>query len=430
MPGITKKDRPLTAEHFAEFEKCYGDDPNGRAKRKESQSPAGRGYLGGDRWRLFLPGRGGGPHFKLDSFKWLKDDSLEDADELPPPEELATDAISELEGAVEELNAVLVLLENGNGKTGRPATMSKRQSDRSGVYARRDPGPGPHGARAAGDARFRPGPALRGDDLGAESSGAAERRSFPGRFRVSAYAARVYAFDITNCDIKDPGRGGRRKLPWVFTEHGVAMLSSVLRSPTAVRVNIEIMRTFVRLRRLMATPGELVEQLTRLAETVRLHDEQIKAIAHVLNKMMERPEEPKRHIGFHVRGEEGEGMKRDMDLVRKILMVCVEHGHGFAPPGLSIERYSPEEVGYHVHLMMQAGLVEGVGQTGAGDPPPTAIVGSVTWTGDGFEASRDEGLWSKAKQAARSSGGMAMEVVKSVLVQLAIDVAKKTAGLP
>ena len=53
--------------------------------------------------------------FKLDSFKWLKDDSLEDADELPPPEELATDAISELEGAVEELNAVLVLLENGNG---------------------------------------------------------------------------------------------------------------------------------------------------------------------------------------------------------------------------------------------------------------------------------------------------------------------------
>jgi hypothetical protein len=64
------------------------------------------------------------------------------------------------------------------------------------------------------------------------------------------------------------------------------------------------MRTFVRLRRLMATPGELVEQLNRLAETVQLHDEQIKAIAHVLNKMMERPEEPKRRIGFHV-GQEG-----------------------------------------------------------------------------------------------------------------------------
>jgi hypothetical protein len=105
--------------------------------------------------------------------------------------------------------------------------------------------------------------------------------------------------------ISNPARGGRRKLPRAFTEHGVAMLSSVLRSPAAVRVNIEIMRTFVRLRRLMATPGELVEQLTRLAETVRLHDDQIKAIAHVLNKMMERPEEPKRRIGFHARQEKG-----------------------------------------------------------------------------------------------------------------------------
>ncbi len=51
--------------------------------------------------------------FKLDSFKWLKEESLEDADDLPEPEELATDAIAELEGAVEELNAVLALLENG-----------------------------------------------------------------------------------------------------------------------------------------------------------------------------------------------------------------------------------------------------------------------------------------------------------------------------
>ena len=99
-------------------------------------------------------------------------------------------------------------------------------------------------------------------------------------------------------------KGGRRKLPWAFTEHGVAMLSSVLRSPTAVRVNIEIMRIFVRLRRLMATPGELVEQLTLLAETVRLHDEQIKSIAQVLNKLMERPAEPKPRIGFHVSGKE------------------------------------------------------------------------------------------------------------------------------
>jgi hypothetical protein len=66
-----------------------------------------------------------------------------------------------------------------------------------------------------------------------------------------------------------------------------------------VRINIEIMRTFVRLRRLMATPGELVEQLTNLAETVQFHDHQIKAIAQVLQKMMEQPPPPQRRIGFH-----------------------------------------------------------------------------------------------------------------------------------
>lgn len=78
---------------------------------------------------------------------------------------------------------------------------------------------------------------------------------------------------ISQTAISKRGRGGRRTRPWVFTEQGVAMLPSVLNSPTAVRANIEIMRTFVRLRRLMATPGELVEQLTKLAETVQLHDD-------------------------------------------------------------------------------------------------------------------------------------------------------------
>ena len=93
--------------------------------------------------------------------------------------------------------------------------------------------------------------------------------------------------------------GGRRKLPWVFTEHGVAMLSSVLRSRTAVRVNVEIMRAFIRLRRLLATPGELVEQITKLGESVQLHDDQIKTIVQVLRQMMEKPPEPpKGKIGF------------------------------------------------------------------------------------------------------------------------------------
>lgn len=99
--------------------------------------------------------------------------------------------------------------------------------------------------------------------------------------------------------ISKTGRGGRTKSPWVLTEHGVAMLSSVLNSPTAARVNVEIMRAFVRLRRLMATPGELVEQLTKLAETVQWHDDQIKVIREVLQQMLERPQPSKRRIGFH-----------------------------------------------------------------------------------------------------------------------------------
>lgn len=99
--------------------------------------------------------------------------------------------------------------------------------------------------------------------------------------------------------ISKTGRGGRQKLPWVFTEHGVAMLSSVLRSTKAARVNVEIMRAFVRLRRLLATPGELVEQLTKLTQTVQLHDDRIKVIIEVLQQLMEKPPPPPRgRIGF------------------------------------------------------------------------------------------------------------------------------------
>ena len=116
MPGITKKDRPLIAAHFAEFDKCYGADPNGRAKRKPSDSKE-------DRWRSFPISEVKDRQFKLDGFKWLKEESLDDADDLAEPEELAGDAIEELDAAVGDLKDVLALLENGNG---RPAGKSAR----------------------------------------------------------------------------------------------------------------------------------------------------------------------------------------------------------------------------------------------------------------------------------------------------------------
>jgi hypothetical protein len=116
-------------------------------------------------------------------------------------------------------------------------------------------------------------------------------------FRLTAEEAAGLMSQIVT---SKPGRGGRRKPPRVFTEQGVAMLSSVLRSTIAARVNVEIMRAFVRLRRLLATPGELVEQLRQLAETVQLHDDQIRAVADVLRQMMEAPPEPPRgRFGFH-----------------------------------------------------------------------------------------------------------------------------------
>jgi type I restriction enzyme M protein len=113
VPGITKKDRPLTHEHFNGFERCFGKDPNGKAKRKPGDSKE-------DRWRSFKISEVKDREFKLDGFKWLKEESLEDADDLPEPEELATDAIAELEEAVVGLNKVLALLENGSGSEPRP----------------------------------------------------------------------------------------------------------------------------------------------------------------------------------------------------------------------------------------------------------------------------------------------------------------------
>ncbi len=122
VPGITKKDRPLTADHFAGFVKCYGSDPNGRAKRKPSDSKE-------DRWRSFPISEVKDHDFKLDGFKWLKEESLDDPDDLPEPEELAAEAISELEQAVGELNEVLRLLENGNGSGGGKGKGRKRDRE-------------------------------------------------------------------------------------------------------------------------------------------------------------------------------------------------------------------------------------------------------------------------------------------------------------
>lgn len=102
VPGITKKERPLTPAHFEEFERCYGKDPNGQGKRQD---------LGEEgRFRKFHISEIKERDYKLD-ITWLKDESIEDADELPEPQDLASEAITELEAVVDDLKEVLQLIE-------------------------------------------------------------------------------------------------------------------------------------------------------------------------------------------------------------------------------------------------------------------------------------------------------------------------------
>ena len=120
VPRVTKKDRPLTSEYFVEFERCFGDDPNGLSARSESDSPHENGWLDGTRWREFSISEIQDRNFKIDSLRWLRDESLENTEDLPPPDELVADAISELEAALEGLNKVMDLLESENHSTSSP----------------------------------------------------------------------------------------------------------------------------------------------------------------------------------------------------------------------------------------------------------------------------------------------------------------------
>ena len=91
------------------------------------------------------------------------------------------------------------------------------------------------------------------------------------------------------------GWGGRRKPVMAFTEQGVAMLSSVLRSDRAADVNIAIMRTFVQIRRLMDSNRQLAR---KISEMEKRYDEQFRAVFQAIQQLISAEEEPKRKIGF------------------------------------------------------------------------------------------------------------------------------------
>ena len=135
---------------------------------------------------------------------------------------------------------------------------------------------------------------------------------FPADFMFQLNAdefAALRSQSVTSNAGNPPGRGGRRTAPYAFTEQGVAMLSSVLGSPRAIAVNIEIMRTFVRVRALAATHGDLAKRLAELEEKTEAlainHDTfshntraQLKKVFDALRELMTPPDPPKRPIGF------------------------------------------------------------------------------------------------------------------------------------
>jgi len=98
------------------------------------------------------------------------------------------------------------------------------------------------------------------------------------------------------------GRGGRRYLPYAFTEQGIAMLSGVLQSRRAVQVNIAIMRAFVRVRQMLAAHRELAQKLAELERQVEGHGHPIGSIFDAVRRLMAPTPTPRRRIGSHDKG--------------------------------------------------------------------------------------------------------------------------------
>jgi hypothetical protein len=106
---------------------------------------------------------------------------------------------------------------------------------------------------------------------------------------------------ISQFAISKKGRGGRRKLPYAFTEHGVAMLSSVLRSERAVQMNIFIIRAFVKIREMLATHKELANKLEAVERKQKEHGAQLEQVYSILKRLIDPPAKESKPIGFRTR---------------------------------------------------------------------------------------------------------------------------------
>ena len=126
------------------------------------------------------------------------------------------------------------------------------------------------------------------------------RKRFPDDFAF-VLTREEFASLISQIAISKKSRGGRRKPPIVFTEHGAIMLASVLNSDVAVQASVRVVRAFVRLREMVAANAQLASKLAELERRLDSHDEAIVDLFATLKRLLEHPSKRNREIGFHVR---------------------------------------------------------------------------------------------------------------------------------
>jgi hypothetical protein len=121
-------------------------------------------------------------------------------------------------------------------------------------------------------------------------------------------------------------------------------------------------------------------------------------------------------------------VKRDMDLIRKIILNIEAAPHSFAFDDFQIEGYTSEQIAYHSYLLIQGGLAEGITTTNFESSSPAAIIRNLTWQGHEFaDAAKNDSIWHKAKERIKEKGDA---VPIGVLTQLLISIVKTSVGLP
>jgi hypothetical protein len=120
-------------------------------------------------------------------------------------------------------------------------------------------------------------------------------------------------------------------------------------------------------------------------------------------------------------------MKRDMELVRKMLLAVEAEASGYAPNPLAIDSYTEEQIGYHAYLIADAGLAEGIDQTTMGSPSPEYQLRHLTSSGHDFlDAAREPSRWQKAMAKVADAGG---SITIGVLQRLLASMMKDSLGL-